>query len=99
MDCSAIARQGRRTAGSFRVRRQNAEGPVRIPFSERDRYGAFAHRKPRGQSKRQAIIEMLATRAAPRRVSRPFLILLALVCCIGFAAPFAVTFILNLVRG
>lgn len=80
----------------LRLSRQHAERPVRIPFSEKDRYGAFAHRKSRRQIERQTTIGMLATRAA-QRVSRPFLILLVVVCLVDFAAPFAGTFIFRLV--
>jgi len=56
----------------------------------------FAHRKSRRQIERQTTIGMLATRAA-QRVSRPFLILLVVVCLVDFAAPFAGTFIFRLV--
>jgi micrococcal nuclease len=54
-------------------------------FSDRDRWGAFAHREP-------ASLKNFRARGRDRR-RRRFLLLLCAACVIGFAAPFAATFV------
>ena len=64
-------------------RRRTANGPFVIPRSDRDRWGPLGHRK---------VAEIKAFR---EHQHRRFLIALAVACPLGFAAPFAATFILN----
>ena len=77
---------------------------MEIRFSDRDRYGAFAHRKVvdlrevRNSRGRLARGRVLLARLAQnsRRLSRhSFLMLFVAVLLICFAAPFAVTFVLD----
>src|SRR5215813_7350048 len=65
--------------GQFTPKRRRERG-WRIQFSNRDRYGAFAHRKVPDLSK-------------DRNRRRLFRLLLLPALLIGFAVPFAVTFI------
>ena len=65
------------------IRPPSANGPFVIPRSDRDRLGPLGHRK---------VAEIKRFR---ERQHRRFLIALVVACPLGFAAPFAVTFVLD----